>query len=261
MLREGSGPPIVLLHGVLNSENVWVDVIPMLSKTNEMFAFTAMGHRGGRSAPPGATFYDLVDDFERTLDEFGLHQPHLVGSSMGGAIAIELAKRGKAETVCALSPAGCWDVSRNGHEYSFRKLRKVIVATKKNHWLLPVLSRSALFRRKAMRLVAQNGDNLTTKQFTSFAKDALECGIGREWFLTPSNEVPEIGVIDPAPCPIMLAWSEFDRIFPAEINGVRAQELIPQADWRILPAVGHLPMIDNPEIVVETIRDSVNRSG
>ena len=250
----------MLLHGVLNSENVWADVIPLLSATNEVFAFTAMGHRGGRTAPPDATLYDLVDDLERTLDAFDLHRPHLVGSSMGGAVAITLAQRGRARTVCALSPAGCWDVSKGGHEHCFRKLRQAIVATQKNRWLLYFFAWSASFRRKAMRLVAQNGDRLTPRQFIRFAEDTLGCDIGRKWFLTPSNEVPEIEAIDPAPCPIMLAWPEFDRIFPAEINGARAQERIPHADWRMLPAVGHLPMIDNPEIVVETIRDSVSRS-
>ena len=55
----------------------------------------------------------------------------------------------------------------------------------------------------------------------------------------------------------MLAWSGSDRIFPPAVNGARARELVPQAQYRELAGVGHVPMLDNPQLVEATIRKSV----
>ena len=50
----------------------------------------------------------MVDAAESFLDEHGLARPHLAGNSLGGWVAIELARRGCAASVCAFSPAGFW---------------------------------------------------------------------------------------------------------------------------------------------------------
>jgi len=59
--------------------------------------------------------------------------------------------------------------------------------------------------------------------------------------------------LDPLPCPITLAWSEIDRMVPAEPYGRLARELLPGASWIVLPGVGHNPMIDDPALVARTI--------
>jgi pimeloyl-ACP methyl ester carboxylesterase len=61
-----------------------------------------------------ATVSDLVDAAERYLDERGLERPHLAGHSLGGQMAIELARRGRAATVCALAPGGLFPVGDLG---------------------------------------------------------------------------------------------------------------------------------------------------
>ena len=52
--------------------------------------------------------WDVIDESERYLDERGLDRPHLAGHSMGGFIALELARRGRAASVCVFSPGGLW---------------------------------------------------------------------------------------------------------------------------------------------------------
>jgi pimeloyl-ACP methyl ester carboxylesterase len=64
----------------------------------------------------------MVDAAERYLDERGLARPHLAGNSLGGWVAIELARRGRAASVCAFSPAGFWWDS-DSHEQVLRKIR------------------------------------------------------------------------------------------------------------------------------------------
>ena len=101
---------LVLLHGItMSGESAWREMVPLLADHHQVFVPNALGHRGGPSVQlRPVTMSDVVDAAERYLDEHGLDRPHLAGNSMGGYMAIELARRGRAATVCALSPAGLW---------------------------------------------------------------------------------------------------------------------------------------------------------
>src|SRR5579872_257901 len=150
MIRQGKGPPLVLFHGVLGSEAMWRHVVPLLSATHETFAPTALGHRGGRpAAERPARIADVIDDAQRTLDELGLDAPHLAGNSMGGWIAIELARRGRARSVCALSPGGFWRTrplnSAASSDRTVHVLRRIMKDTRRGRPLLPLLGFSGRF--------------------------------------------------------------------------------------------------------------------
>ncbi|MAL97295.1 MAG: alpha/beta hydrolase [Alteromonadaceae bacterium] len=254
MLREGNGEPVVLFHGVTCSERVWAPIAHLLSPHCEVFAPTSMGHRGGAAARPGVKIADLVDDAEATLDQLKLDRPHLVGNSLGGWIAMELARRGRASSVCALSPAGCWDVAKSGQRQATDKLKGVVRLTRATRWALPLASRLGVIRKFAMRENAVNGARVSSQELISMADDLLGCTAKYDLLNTTEAMAP----LKPAPCPVLLAWAEFDRIFPPEVNGPIARELIPDAEWRVLPKVGHLPMLDDPELVAKTIIDWVN---
>jgi pimeloyl-ACP methyl ester carboxylesterase len=58
-------------------------------------------------------------------------------------------------------------------------------------------------------------------------------------------------------CPVTLAWSEADRLFPVAVNGARARALVPAARFLVLPNVGHVPMLDDPGLVADTILETV----
>src|ERR1700712_667713 len=143
MLRAGSGEALVLLHGVTGSELMWRRVVPLLAPHHETVALTALGHRGGRPAGAGTTIADVIDDAERSLDELGFDRPHLAGNSMGGWVALELARRGRAASVCALSPAGCWDASSSEHRSSRTALKRVVAMTRAGRRSLRVVARVA----------------------------------------------------------------------------------------------------------------------
>jgi pimeloyl-ACP methyl ester carboxylesterase len=66
-----------------------------------------------------------------------------------------------------------------------------------------------------------------------------------------SNESVE--PLDPLPCPVALAWSGCDRFVPAATYGQTARERVPGAAWVLLPGVGHVPMVDDPDLVARTI--------
>jgi pimeloyl-ACP methyl ester carboxylesterase len=116
VLRQGSGEPLVLLHGILGSERMWSHVVPLLAQHYDVIAPTMLGHRGGRPATVRPTrMAHIVDDARRLLDELGLEQVHLAGNSLGGRVALELARLGRAQTVCALSPSGTWESGSADH--------------------------------------------------------------------------------------------------------------------------------------------------
>ena len=111
-LGAGSGgEPIVMLHPFLCSQAVWRTVAEQLADTGQydVFAPTMVGHHGGRKASSWfMSTTDLVDDVERRMDELGWDTAHIVGNSLGGWVAFELERRGRARSLTAIAPAGGW---------------------------------------------------------------------------------------------------------------------------------------------------------
>lgn len=243
----------MLLHGVTGSELMWRRVVPLLARQHDVIALTALGHRGGRKPAPGRVrIADVVDDAERALDELGLDRPHLAGNSMGGWVALELARRHRARTVCALSPAGCWTTGTSDQKHATAALRRVAWLTEHTRKVLPVAARVPLVRRLSMRDNVFHGNRLTPGELVDLADDLLGC-TARDDLLSSDEQLEPM---HPLPCPVVLAWAARDRIFPPAVNGAHARKLFPQAHWRILADVGHVSMLDDPDLVARTIRDT-----
>ena len=102
---------MVLVHGITDTWRTWELLLPHLESRHDALAITLLGHSGGRalSVDGGATLSELADEAERDMDAAGMETAHLVGNSLGGWIVLELATRGRARSVVALSPAGGWD--------------------------------------------------------------------------------------------------------------------------------------------------------
>src|SRR4051812_33886079 len=233
------------------SSRVWAGVRPLLEDQHEVVALDALGHRGGAAAARRpASVRDLVDDAERALDERDLERPHVAGNSVGGWMAIELARRGRAATACALSPAGSWTAGTAEQTAGVRKIRRAIWSARVSRALpMSLLLRSAMVRRLTFRDFARHGDRLTPAQVAEATRDLLGCVVADDILTTTE----EIAPLDPLPCPITLAWSGDDAVLPVAINGAVARARLPQARFEILPGVGHVPMIDDPASVARAI--------
>lgn len=256
MIRAGSGEPLVLLHGVTSSERAWARVVPRLAPHHDTIALTALGHRGGPMQVGHVSIASVVDDAERQLDALEIGRAHLAGNSMGGWVALELARRGRAHSVCAFSPAGCWHPGGADQRRATGKLRTAARATRLSRLLTPLLARPPWLRRRLMRLVATRGDEITAQDFIDSADDMLACTAREDLLSTCEQLAP----FDPLPCPVVLAWSGCDRLFPPAINGALARLLMPQAEYLELPGVGHVPMLDDASLVARTILHSTRRA-
>ncbi len=100
--------PLVLLHGVTDTPRTWDLVRPRLEDHYEILAPTLLGHHGGPPLGDDPSPNAIADQVERDMDAAGLDTAHIVGNSLGGAMSLVLASRGRARTVVAFAPAGGW---------------------------------------------------------------------------------------------------------------------------------------------------------
>ena len=109
-IHLGSGEPILLLHPFMMSSYVWHDVARHWPEPGASRCSHRRGRPQRRSAypimVPGTN--TLADHVEAQLDELGWGTAHIVGNSLGGWVAFELERRGRARTLTAIAPAGGW---------------------------------------------------------------------------------------------------------------------------------------------------------
>ena len=108
--RSGTGPPLLLLHGIGLSRQSWDPVIPLLARHFDVIAVDLPGF--GDSAPFPAQVEPapaaLAAAVAGLLDQLGITAPHLAGNSLGGWVALELASTRPVASLTLLSPAGLW---------------------------------------------------------------------------------------------------------------------------------------------------------
>jgi pimeloyl-ACP methyl ester carboxylesterase len=183
----------------------------------------------------------------------GWRTADVVGSSLGGQIALELARRGRARTVLAISPAGMWTRRESMWEKALLKLVRAL-----SHAPSPDL---------ALRLVPVRVAVAGTM-------------LGRPWRADPARLAEDTRLLRDAPayeatirelhrrhpegleevrCPVLVAWGTRDRLtLPRQAK--RWVAAIPGAELRWLPRLGHLPMLEEPELIADMIHDFARRS-
>ena len=177
-IHLGSGEPVLLLHPFLISQLVWETVAQQLAETGryEVFAPTMAGHNGG---PPSGTWFlsssVLADHVERQLDALGWDTAHIVGNSLGGWVAFELERRGRARTVTGIAPAGGWT---RWTPAKFEVVAKFVSGMP--FWVLarflgPRALRLPLSRRLATLPISGSPDGVNERQLEAIVDDVAHC--------------------------------------------------------------------------------------
>ncbi len=251
--RGGEGEPVVLIHGATSFWSTWEPMLPDLTAHFDVLAPTLIGHGGQPVVPAGGDVPKAyVDSVEEAMDAAGMATAHLVGNSLGGWVAMELAARGRARSVVALSPAGGWvDAAAIKPVARFFKVNRRLVqlARPVARWIM----RSRVVRRLALWKVAAHADRLTPDEIVAAMDGVLAADLEG---LVPLAEQRLSPFTDPG-VPVLIAWSEKDRLIPTPRFSDRWLEVAPYAQFRILPDVGHVPMIDDPKLVTEVVVDWV----
>jgi pimeloyl-ACP methyl ester carboxylesterase len=249
--RDQAHAPIVLLHGATSSAKAWDALLPGLSAKHQVFAPTLAGHLGGPPLPAGSggVVSRIVDATCRQLDEAAIDTAHVVGNSLGGWVALELARRGRARSVLALSPAGAWR--------SARDLRRLLMvfragATFARAKKMPELAARKNVRRVLLRLMAEHADRMTPAQAAAAFEDLAGCTVLPDILDGARANGPIQPIVDVG-CRLRIAWSLHDRVLPFMRYGAPMLATVPTAEFEFLPGVGHVPMIDDPVLVANTI--------
>jgi pimeloyl-ACP methyl ester carboxylesterase len=255
---------VVLLHGFTAAWGIWHPILADLVARYEVIAPTLPGHHGGPAYPADQpmTFGHSTDAVEVLLDELGVGTAHFVGNSMGGGIALELAKRGRARSVVALAPAGGW--SRGDGEGPrignfFAKQIKMLMRT--HAWSERIMRRPGT-RRLAFREMMRHGELVSPADAAEISQAALDCSISQRAIQAlRADEVGlTIGDLDRIACPVLLATPQFDRILPGPLHAPRYRREIPGVRAITLSDCGHAPMWDDTKLVTKLIVEQVDRN-
>jgi pimeloyl-ACP methyl ester carboxylesterase len=243
--RTGSGPPLVLLHGIGLDRSAWDPVVPLLAREREVFAVDLPGF-GATPPLPGTP---TVEALATAVEELGLERPHVAGNSLGGGIALELGRRGWAGSVCAISPIGF--AAGRERAYARGLLRSIHTMARA---LDPVAEAS--YGGPARRTLLASLIFARPWRIPATAGAQMNHATARcpGWHAT----LPAVTSWTPQmpPCPTTIAWGQRDRLLLTFRQAPRAQRRLPQARHVRLHGCGHVPMWDDPEQVARAILDA-----
>src|SRR4051794_11113140 len=257
LYRAGEGEPLVLVHGFTATWRCWMPVLGFLVPRFEVIAPTLHGHDGGPTAPHTAhSLSDAADHFELLLEGLGVGTAHFAGNSMGGALSLEMAKRGRARSVTAISPGGGWaegdrrEVDRIIRLFSFNQ--KAARATEQ---VAPQLLCRPRSRRFLLRDVMTRGHLVPTEEAIRLVRSSVRCAVVEDVFETMRSGTARCVDLETIACPVLVTWGEEDRTLPVERHAGHFRTSIPDVRFKPSPGPGHTPMGDDAPQLAQAIAD------
>jgi len=247
-VREGDGPPLVLIAGIGSSGAAWNAVVPLLTPEREVWRVDLPGFGRSEAFAPGdpCGIEALTDAAQRFLDEAGLERPHVAGNSLGGAVGLELGRRDAVASVTALSPAGF--AGKAGQMFAGRSLQLTYWLSGRLQPVAPKVFRRPRARRLLMGQMFAHPERLTPGEAYANLVTLLE-GKG---FLDTLSALDGHRFEGEIAVPVTIAWGTRDGLLlPSQ--ALHARKLLPGARHLWLHGCGHVPMSDDPEQVARVL--------
>ncbi len=248
-VRLGHGEPLVLIHGIGSQWQMWQPVLERLAEERDVIAIDLPGFGGSPELPCDPSIAALADAVGALISELGLERPHVAGNSLGGGLALELARTDRARSATALSPIGF----AKGWE------RPVgIVVLKGSHRLARLLGRllDPLLRTAAGRTLLQS--QFFGRPWRVPADEAI--GATHNLAASPGFDATFTHVVafdwahGDLDVPVTVAWGTRDRVLlPRQAR--RARTRMPRARHVRLKGCGHVPTWDDPAKVASVVLD------
>lgn len=249
--RQGNGEPLVLIHGLGGSRRIWDPVLGLLATEREAIAVDLPGFGGSAPLPDGVapTAANLGAAVSEHCAALGIERPHVAGNSLGAWAGLEMAKAGRAASVCAISPAGLWArplgprrVDSHGWALRLRPLLSLLIASRRA-------------RRAFLSTTVAHPERLTRAEAKALVHDWLEApayAAANQQMRAHVFEHPEqVGV------PVTVAWGTADRL----VARPRPERMPPGSRYVELTGLGHTPTWDDPERVAELLLEASSYSG
>jgi pimeloyl-ACP methyl ester carboxylesterase len=256
LTRRGTGAPLVLLHGIGMSRAAWNPVLPALAERFDVLAVDLPGFGGSPPLPPEVEPHPaaLAAAVAGLLDDLGIRRPHVAGNSLGGWVALELARLRPLASLALLSPAGLWrgstpvyqrlslHASRGLSRHAAGSLDRLV-----EHPLGRVLVLGQTHGRPA-RMSPGQARTVLADMAGGPGFDAVAAATRhRHYVAGPVHDVP-----------VTVAFGTRDRLLPRGSRNLG--ELPPDACLAALPGCGHVPMADDPAAVTALIAAATARA-
>jgi len=246
--RSGSGPPLVLIHGLGSSRRVWDAPLELLQSEREVIAIDLPGFGNSPVLNTTPTPAALADALEELFVDLGLTRPAVAGNSLGGLLSLELARRDVVSSAVALSPAGfATPGEARFASISLALSRKAAGAIS---GLLPKLVQYPAGRIALTAQLVAHPTRIPPAEMLTAISGLTE---------SPGFDLTRKALFDyvwtsrePLPVPATIAWAERDHLLlPRQAR--RAEAWIPGIRSIGLRDCGHVPCWDNPSLVARTI--------
>ncbi|MHC1563188.1 alpha/beta fold hydrolase [Actinomycetospora sp. C-140] len=248
--RTGTGEPVLLLHGITHRRQGWDLVAPLLAQEREVWALDMPDHGESPDLPGdyGGDIAPLADAVEAFCRAQGLERPHVVGNSMGGLVALELAARGTVRSATALSPAGFWSRAERGYARAVLGGAHALLAVTPSRRLERMLAVPVL-RTAIVGLLLAHPSRIDPVQITGDLRGLSHPGTS---FATMLAHLDTWVPPRRASVPTTVGWGARDLLLP-RWQSRRLRRALPDAAVYVLPGCGHVPMGDDPALVADLI--------
>jgi pimeloyl-ACP methyl ester carboxylesterase len=244
VIELGEGPPLLLVHGLSGCWQNWLENVPHFAASRRVVAVDLPGFGAspiGRepiSIPGYARFLD------RLCDVLAIDAAAVVGNSMGGYVAAELAIASpqRVERLMLVSAAGITaeHLRRDQVMAGARVVAALATRAAARH---ASLARRPGLRKLALAFVVRHPDRLSAP----LAHELME-GSGKPGFLPAMEAILAHRISDRLPqiaCPTFVLWGAEDRVIPVR-DARRFAELIPDVRVEVWPDTGHVAMLERP---------------
>lgn len=242
------GQTVVLFHGFGASKENWLPLLPMLTRRYQVFVPDLPGWGESHFSPDMS--YGMDHQAERLSHWLAHHvstPAHIVGSSMGGALAGFVTARSSeiCQSLTLMNAAGARGSRASAFEQDLLKGRNTLVArrfgdvlrlftttTERNRYLIAAALGPVMFREMVSRR------HVNRHMFRELISHV------------PDENLPGFTNIDR---PTLILWGDRDKVL--DVSCVDTfQQLIPHAKRKLLQGIGHLPMVEAPGLTARYLR-------
>jgi pimeloyl-ACP methyl ester carboxylesterase len=257
----GSGdPPLLFLHGLGGNWTAWLENLPAAAREHRVVAVDLPGFGKSRPASDGISIPGYARTIERFCDEIGLDRFVLVGNSLGGWVAAELALRipERVEAMVLVDAAGIVPT-----RLERMKAVNIMRGAELGAPLAPRFRRTIAarprLRKLALKYTAADPTGLAADLVYMALPDAPDPGFApaflaarRSWSEGWCDRLTEIE------CPSLIVWGERDALLPLR-HGREWARRLRGSEFKVIKGAGHVPMLERPAEFNALLRTFLNQ--
>ena len=255
----GSGPPLILVHGLGGAASNWTELVPFLATRHRLLVPDLPGHGGSASLPGVSGLEPFADRVVAVAEREGMLPAPVVGHSLGGMVVLRLALRHPAAvqalvlaSAAGLSIGGVW-----GRQLLsvFTTVRPGRLAARHRGWV----SRSPLLRRLVFGFVSvADPVALSNEAVEGFlAGQLLHTDVDSAWQALRVDDPRQ--ELEAVRCPVLVLWGADDVQLPLDDAFEYTRRL--RARLRVIAGCGHLLIGERPDACDHAIRDFLADAG